>query len=146
MRFTARVAAVSSFCVVSLMCWLAYRHNTAIGQLTGKVQRRPRLNQDAHSLHGSRDSEDIVHDQLRIVGQQFYLGDKPMVIVSGAVHYFRTLDKDWRDRLEKLRVLGCNTVETYVPWNWHEPQPGGTHPVTSHLTLQFMTLLADCTT
>ena len=30
----------------------------------------------------------------------------------------------WRDRLEKLKNLGCNTVETYIPWNMHEPEKG----------------------
>jgi beta-galactosidase GanA len=28
----------------------------------------------------------------------------------------------WRDRLQKLRAIGANTVETYVPWNLHEPR------------------------
>ena len=30
----------------------------------------------------------------------------------------------WRDRLEKLKAMGCNTVETYVAWNLHEPKKG----------------------
>lgn len=45
-------------------------------------------------------------------------------IISGAIHYFRVVPEYWRDRLEKLKMLGCNTVETYVPWNMHEPQKG----------------------
>lgn len=28
------------------------------------------------------------------------------------------------DRLAKLKAMGLNTVETYVAWNLHEPQPG----------------------
>ena len=48
----------------------------------------------------------------------------PTRLLSGAVHYFRTFPQDWRDRLEKLRDLGCNAVETYVPWNLHEPAKG----------------------
>jgi len=30
----------------------------------------------------------------------------------------------WRDRLVKLKACGLNTVETYVPWNAHEPEAG----------------------
>ncbi|GLX67240.1 glycoside hydrolase family 35 protein [Paenibacillus glycanilyticus] len=58
------------------------------------------------------------------IKEQFYLNDKPFKIISGAIHYFRVVPQYWRDRLEKLKLMGCNTVETYVPWNMHEPQEG----------------------
>ena len=58
------------------------------------------------------------------IGDQFYLDGGPVQIVSGAIHYFRVPRAYWRDRLEKLKAMGCNTVETYVPWNLHEPRPG----------------------
>ncbi len=45
-------------------------------------------------------------------------------IISGGLHYSRIINEEWRDRLEKLRNLGCNTVETYVPWNFHEYYQG----------------------
>ena len=54
----------------------------------------------------------------------FYLDGKPFQIISGAIHYFRVVPEYWRDRLEKLKAMGCNTVETYVPWNVHEPRKG----------------------
>jgi len=57
----------------------------------------------------------------------FYLDEKPMKIISGAFHYFRTVPEYWQDRLEKLKAMGCNTVETYVPWNLHEPNKGEYH-------------------
>ena len=31
---------------------------------------------------------------------------------------------DWANRLGKMRDAGLNTVQTYVPWNYHEMQPG----------------------
>ena len=40
------------------------------------------------------------------------------------MHYFRIPPEYWRDRLLKLKAAGLNTVETYVPWNLHEPQQG----------------------
>lgn len=57
------------------------------------------------------------------IRDDFYLDDQPFKIISGAIHYFRVVPAYWRDRLEKLRAMGANTVETYVPWNMHEPQP-----------------------
>lgn len=57
-----------------------------------------------------------------VIKDEFYLNEKPIKIISGSIHYFRVVPEYWRDRLEKLRLMGCNTVETYVPWNSHEPQ------------------------
>lgn len=57
----------------------------------------------------------------------FYLDGKPFQIISGAIHYFRVVPEYWRDRLEKLKAMGCNTVETYIPWNVHEPVKGEFH-------------------
>ena len=58
------------------------------------------------------------------IRDNFYLNGEPFKIISGAVHYFRIVPEYWRDRLEKLKAMGANTVETYVPWNMHEPQKG----------------------
>ncbi len=54
----------------------------------------------------------------------FYLNGQPFKIISGAIHYFRVVPEYWQDRLEKLKAMGCNTVETYIPWNMHEPKKG----------------------
>ncbi|ERL89541.1 hypothetical protein D910_06906 [Dendroctonus ponderosae] len=54
----------------------------------------------------------------------FTLNDKLIKIYSGAMHYFRVPRPYWRDRLRKIRAAGLNTVETYVPWNLHEPENG----------------------
>nr|CAI5860129.1 unnamed protein product [Callosobruchus analis] len=50
------------------------------------------------------------------------LNDKEVFVYSGAMHYFRVPRPYWRDRLRKLRAAGLNTVETYIPWNLHEPR------------------------
>lgn len=57
-------------------------------------------------------------------GSSFILDDQPIQILSGALHYFRVVPEYWEDRLRKLKALGLNTVETYVPWNMHEPMKG----------------------
>jgi beta-galactosidase len=58
---------------------------------------------------------------------QFLLDGQPFRILSGAMHYFRVVPEYWRDRLEKMRAFGLNTVETYVAWNLHEPRPNEFH-------------------
>ncbi|MDQ1036152.1 beta-galactosidase [Streptomyces sp. V3I8] len=54
----------------------------------------------------------------------FRLRGEPFRIISGAMHYFRIHPDQWTDRLRKARLMGLNTVETYVPWNLHQPEPG----------------------
>ena len=58
------------------------------------------------------------------IKDEFYLDGEKMKIISGGMHYFRVLPEYWQDRLEKLKALGCNTVETYIPWNLHEKEKG----------------------
>ena len=49
---------------------------------------------------------------------------EPHRILAGSLHYFRVHPDQWADRLERLAALGLNTVDTYVPWNFHQPRPG----------------------
>ena len=59
----------------------------------------------------------IEKDHLTLDGQPFYLA-------SGDMHYFRTFPGGWRRRLELMKDFGLTAVQTYVPWNAHEPRPG----------------------
>lgn len=61
---------------------------------------------------------------LRIHSEGFELNGEPHRIISGSLHYFRVHPRQWADRLNKARLMGLNTVDTYVPWNLHEPRPG----------------------
>ena len=54
----------------------------------------------------------------------FFLDGQPFQVISGSIHYFRVVPEYWRDRLLKLKAMGCNTVETYIPWNFHEARKG----------------------
>ncbi|WP_235032549.1 glycoside hydrolase family 35 protein [Actinacidiphila yanglinensis] len=47
---------------------------------------------------------------------------EPHRILAGSLHYFRVHPEQWQDRLAKLAALGLNTVDTYVPWNFHQPR------------------------
>ncbi|MWB98458.1 beta-galactosidase [Agromyces seonyuensis] len=54
----------------------------------------------------------------------FLLDGEPHRILSGALHYFRVHPEQWADRIRKARLMGLNTIETYVAWNAHEPRRG----------------------
>lgn len=58
------------------------------------------------------------------IREDFYLNGEKIKIISGAMHYFRIVPEYWRDRLLKLKAMGCNTVETYLAWNVHERRRG----------------------
>lgn len=61
---------------------------------------------------------------LETSGSEFLRDGRPHRIFGGALHYFRVPPDYWEDRLRKYAACGLNTVETYVPWNLHEPTPG----------------------
>jgi beta-galactosidase len=61
---------------------------------------------------------------LTIADGRFELDGQPFQILSGEMHYARVPREYWRDRLEKARAMGLNTITTYVFWNLHEPRPG----------------------
>lgn len=58
------------------------------------------------------------------IKEDFMLNGQPFKIISGAIHYFRLPTSQWEDSLYNLKALGANTVETYLPWNLHEPVEG----------------------
>ncbi len=53
--------------------------------------------------------------------EHFTLDGAPIQILSGAIHYFRVHPDSWRDRIRKAKLMGLNTIETYVAWNFHAP-------------------------
>ena len=60
---------------------------------------------------------EIHKDGLTINGEPFYLA-------SGDMHYFRFFKEGWRRRLQLMKDFGLTAVQTYVPWNMHEPHEG----------------------
>ena len=61
--------------------------------------------------------------QFAIGDTDFLLDGSPFRILSGALHYFRVHPGQWADRIRKARLMGLNTIETYVAWNAHAPTP-----------------------
>ncbi|WP_278235512.1 beta-galactosidase family protein [Isoptericola sp. AK164] len=56
--------------------------------------------------------------------EDFLLDGERLQIVSGALHYFRVHPDQWADRIRSARLMGLDTIETYVAWNHHSPAPG----------------------
>jgi len=62
--------------------------------------------------------------RLTVEAGAFLRGGRPHQIISGGIHYFRVHPDLWLDRLTRMRAMGLNTVETYLPWNVHERRRG----------------------
>ena len=57
------------------------------------------------------------HDCYQVDGRDVYM-------YSGSIHYMRCPRELWADRLLKIKRAGFNTVQTIIPWNYHEPEEG----------------------
>ncbi|XP_066484549.1 beta-galactosidase isoform X1 [Tiliqua scincoides] len=54
----------------------------------------------------------------------FLKDGEPFRYISGSIHYSRVPRYYWKDRLLKMKMAGLDAVQTYVPWNFHESEPG----------------------
>ncbi len=54
----------------------------------------------------------------------FLKNGSPHFLVSGEIHYFRLDPRLWERHLRLLKDSGANTTSTYIPWDWHEVEPG----------------------
>ncbi|HYW54044.1 MAG TPA: amino acid permease, partial [Dongiaceae bacterium] len=52
------------------------------------------------------------------------LDGKPFFFWGAAFFYERLPATEWRASMAELRRLGANTLDLYVPWNWHEVSDG----------------------
>jgi hypothetical protein len=75
-------------------------------------------------------TEIVVHGgypELRVDGRPFF-------IHSAAFFYYRIPRESWSAALDRYRGMGINTIDIYIPWNWHELTGGNfdfdghTHP------------------
>lgn len=75
--------------------------------------------------------------------RDFLLDGEPVQLISGALHYFRVHPDQWADRVRKARLMGLNTIETYVPWNFHAPTRGEFRTTGRYDLGRFLDLVAD---
>ncbi|AFN03163.1 beta-galactosidase [Pyrococcus furiosus DSM 3638] len=57
-------------------------------------------------------------------GKTYLLDGKRIVVYGGTLQYFRVPRNSWERMLKKMKSHGLNTIDTYIAWNWHEPQEG----------------------
>lgn len=77
-----------------------------------------------HHVHAHHSHSKKVNKKFEIANDMFWKDGEPFRIIGGDLHYFRVHPEYWEDRLLKAKALGLNTIQTYVPWNLHEPAPG----------------------
>ncbi|MBE6297415.1 MAG: beta-galactosidase [Bacteroidales bacterium] len=56
-------------------------------------------------------------------GKFLYNGEK-VQLICGEMHYPRIPVEYWRDRMQRAKAMGLNTISAYVFWAVHEPEPG----------------------
>lgn len=56
--------------------------------------------------------------------RKLFVGGKPVLVLSGEVHYFRLKRSEWRDRIRKAKEAECNAIASYIPWMFHEESEG----------------------
>ncbi len=72
---------------------------------------------DAAANHGAEIVEHGGYPELRVDGTPFF-------IHSAAFFYYRIPADQWERLLRIYRAAGVNTIDLYIPWNWHEPKEG----------------------
>ena len=95
--------------------WAGLRRAAALGLalLTAGASPPATLPTFGHAVLVERDGT----PQLEVDG-------KPFFFFGGAFFYERLPADQWRSAMLAMRALGANTLDLYVPWNWHEVADG----------------------
>ena len=103
-----------------------FLQSTLSAPLAGTLAGLARLEIFARTSAGQDSGQELFPQPhfVRYDADCFTLNDRDTFIYSAAFHYPRCPRALWRDRLVKLKRAGFNTIETYVFWNYHEPQEG----------------------
>lgn len=56
-------------------------------------------------------------NKLIVDGKAFFMR-------GAEIHYFRMSVNRWRKSIKQAKTGGINTISSYMPWYWHEPQEG----------------------
>lgn len=75
-----------------------------------------------------RPQESAQHPVIEIVERggypELHVDGAPFFLHSAAFFYDRVPRDLWATSLDHYRELGINTIDLYIPWNWHEPSDG----------------------
>ena len=61
---------------------------------------------------------------FEIKDNKFLYNGEKVQLICGEMHYPRIPVEYWRDRMQRAKAMGLNTISAYVFWAVHEPQPG----------------------
>ena len=54
----------------------------------------------------------------------FYLNGEKFYLASGDIQYFRIYPTEWHRHFKLAKDFGLTAIQTYMPWNLHEPEKG----------------------
>ncbi|WP_258067140.1 glycoside hydrolase family 35 protein [Arthrobacter sp. GMC3] len=81
---------------------------------------------------------------LSYADRKLFKNGRPHRIIAGAMHYFRVHPAQWQDRIDRLVAMGVNTLDTYIAWNFHQPNKGEPADFTGWRDVaRFITLAGD---
>jgi hypothetical protein len=93
---------------------------SAMTAARGVSQQRASAQSEKSNSSGARGVEIVqngAYPELHVDGAPFF-------IHSAVFFYYRIPRYEWPRLLERYRALGINTIDIYIPWNWHEPKEG----------------------
>lgn len=109
----------STTIIVLLLCLVAF--STVFAPLPSPLSNSLKPHKGHHH---NRHHQVVNARKFEIADDMFWKDGEPFRIIGGDLHYFRTLPEYWEDRLTRAKALGLNAIQTYVPWNLHEPKEG----------------------
>ena len=62
--------------------------------------------------------------KIYLKDKQLFIDNRPFIMFSGEIHYFRVPRNKWKMMVDKAKAAGLNTISTYIPWRWHEYKEG----------------------
>jgi hypothetical protein len=107
LRWTAGLAV--AVLIVGVSSWPAQSAQSGMPSATATPAAQPQ----AGAILGTVDGQ----PRLLVDG-------KPFFFFGGAFFYPRISPENWRTSMEAMRSLGANTLDLYMPWNWHELSDG----------------------
>ncbi|KAJ9568475.1 hypothetical protein OSB04_004441 [Centaurea solstitialis] len=109
--------------IVTLLLCLLLAFSTVFAPLPSPISNSLKPHKHHHHNH-HRHHQVVNARKFEIADDMFWKDGEPFRIIGGDLHYFRTLPEYWEDRLLRAKALGLNAIQTYVPWNLHEPKEG----------------------
>jgi hypothetical protein len=61
---------------------------------------------------------------VKIAKGRAWVGDQPVSLLNGAVHYWRHNPNSWDAILNSIRDMGIETLDIYIDWEFHEYEHG----------------------